>query len=154
MLTPLVATALCLFPMTIIAAVAGPSQQDLYALLGVAPATVIVIYNALKKERSFELAVSVFCGAGAIGAFGPGIMLYYILKVPFDTVIWQAWMGLGFICAIFGWFLAHSALKLAASFSPWIARRFFFHYMPGAAGEAERRKDNNENNRTSTHRRN
>lgn len=125
MLTPCIATALCLLPMTVIAAIAGPSQADLYALLGVAPATVIVMFNVLKKERSFALAASVFCGAGCFGAFAPGIMVHYWLKMPLDSIIWQLWMGLGFFAAIFGWFITQSSLKIAASFSPWMMNKFF-----------------------------
>lgn len=147
MLTTCTASTLCMLPMVIIAAIAGPSQSDLYALLGVAPATVIVMAYVLSAKRNLLLALSVFCGSGAVGAFGPGLLLYYVLRIQFDKVIWQLWMALGFGCALAGWFLTYSSLKFLARYSDWIAFKLFTRYIPGI----DDKDTNHETDRLPTH---
>ncbi len=130
MLTPCIATILCMVPMAVIAALAGPSSADLYAILGMAPATVIVMLYALKNERTYGHAVSVFCGAGAVGCFGPGAFAYWAFNA--ETLIalpWQVWMCMGFIFAMAGWFLTYAFMRFMAANSDWLMKKFFNRVM-------------------------
>ncbi len=116
--------------MAVIAALAGPSSADLYAILGMAPATVIVMLYALKNERTYGHAVSVFCGAGAVGCFGPGAFAYWAFKPETLTnLTWHVWMCMGFLFAIVGWFMTYALLRLAASQSDWFMRKLFNRVM-------------------------
>lgn len=126
MLTPCIVTIMCMIPMAVIAAVAGPSSADLYAVLGMAPATAIVILYALKNERTYGHAVSVFCGSGAVGCFGPGAFAYWVFTPETLAALpWQVWMCLGFVFAIAGWFLTYALMRFMAANSDWLMKKFF-----------------------------
>jgi hypothetical protein len=130
MLTPCVASSMLLVPAWIIAAVAGPTTDDLYAVLGVAPATVVVMYYAANKGRTAGHFASVLCGSGAVGIFLPGVLAHTVLRNWLPVFTWHAWMGLGFICALAGWALTYASLRVVFGRSEWFMGKWADRLFP------------------------
>lgn len=119
MFSPILASALLMAPAALLAAVAGPSSADIYALLGVMPATVVVMYHSAQKGRTSGHFASVLCGSAAVGIFLPGVLAYTLLRAHVENFTWHVWMGLGFVCALAGWALTYATLRVIAGRSEW-----------------------------------
>lgn len=114
-----------LLPATVIATLAGPSAADIYAVLGVAPATVVVMYMVAKQARTGAHFAVVLCGSGGVGVFGPGIIANYAFAQWFnpETFTWHVWMGLGFLCGLGGWSLTYAVCSFFFKNSDWFVRK-------------------------------
>lgn len=125
MFTPCIASLMLLLPATVIATLAGPSAADIYAVLGVAPATVVVMYMVAKQARTGAHFAVVLCGSGGFGIFAPGIIANLLLSRWFDPAAytWHVWMGLGFVCGLSGWSLTYAFCSYVFKNSEWFVRK-------------------------------
>lgn len=114
-----------LLPATVIATLEGPSQADIYSVLGVAPATVVVMYMVAKQARTGAHFAVVLCGSGGFGVFAPGVIANLLLGRWIDptTFTWHVWMGLGFLCGLSGWSLTYAFCSFFFKNSDWFVRK-------------------------------
>jgi uncharacterized membrane protein len=97
------AQVLILFPALIVAVLKGPETPDVYAVLGAVCATAIVVLDSKYKTR--KQTISLILGCGSVGSIAPGLVVHFGVPHLYDSLIWQAWAGLGLVFGGFGYAL-------------------------------------------------
>lgn len=94
-------------------AVMLPDQRDAFAVSGAMLGSVLAVLEALKRGRDFRHLASVFIASSAIGGFGPGAAIHWlIIPEKIDEITWHVWSAAGFVFALAGWATTHACMSI------------------------------------------
>lgn len=94
-------------------AVMLPDQRDAFAVSGAMLGSVLAVLEALKRGRDFRHLASVFIASSAIGGFGPGATIHWMIAADkIDEITWHVWSAAGFVFALAGWATTHACMSV------------------------------------------
>lgn len=82
-----------------------PMANDIVAVIGAILATVIVILEARKKDRTLANTITLFIGSSLIGSITPGALFYNVWPERAESFTWHIWISLGFAAGLIGWLI-------------------------------------------------